>query len=107
LFKSGSGIHFVMVLLYGVNGYLAKNFHKDFEEARGSTQPATDFLQSTLNPSEKRFFDALQTTPPTRATLTVTGRVAAGTIVLSVGIACAVLGAIVFGGLASVAADSS
>jgi len=73
----------------------------------GSTQPATELLQSTLNPSEKRFFDALQTTPPTRATLTVTGRVAAGTIVLSVGIACGVLGAIVFGGLASVAADSS
>src|SRR5215211_4376873 len=90
LFKSGSGIHFVMVLLYGVNGYLARTSTKDFEEARGSTQPATDLLQSTLNPSEKRFFDAFQTTPPTRATLTDTGRVAAGTIVLSVG--CAVLG---------------
>ena len=105
LFRHGSAIHLLMLVLYAFGGYLADHFWDDVEKARNSTQPATQVLRANLDEPEQKFFAALGTKPPTRATLKVAGPAQAGVLILGVGIACALVAAVLFGGLARAAAQ--
>lgn len=107
LLQHGAALHGFLVLVYGFCGYLTNSAYKDLESARNSMQPAAETLRVTLNESEQHFFSAVGGKPPARLLLRTTGLAQAGGMALGLAVVCAVLAALFFGGLATLAAQTS
>ena len=107
LLQHGAAVHGLLVGAYAFLGYLTNQAHNDLVEARNSGQPAIQALAGTLDAPERRFFDEVQGRPPSRLTLRASGPAQATGMALGLAVICALFAGLVFGGLATLVANSS